>query len=145
MTTRRILTVLAVAVIALVAVGALREATENRPDRIPPGTASVITVSLRTNRTSLDQLDATAIWTNCLRSTLGADQQDSAQLAWHDDGTFTGTFTPALGEHGSRRLRGCLEDHRYDHLQASVTAMTSMPADTLPATRTAPRPPQVVR
>ncbi|MBL7498041.1 hypothetical protein I6A84_10565 [Frankia sp. CNm7] len=126
--TGALVVVLAVAVGAVVALGALREATESRSDAVPPGTASVVTVSLRSNQRAPDSLDAAALWTGCARTTIGASARAPGQLTWLGDGRFSVTVTPAIGEHGQRRLRGCLEDHRIDHLLGSVTSISMVPA-----------------
>jgi hypothetical protein len=44
-----------------------------------------------------------------------ADEVDAADRAWHV------TITPALGEHGRKRLEGCLEDVTLDRVIGHVT------------------------
>ena len=44
-----------------------------------------------------------------------AEAEDDADRAWHV------TITPALGEHGRKRLEGCLEDVTLDRVIGHVT------------------------
>ncbi|HEX4984139.1 MAG TPA: hypothetical protein VFV63_20720 [Ilumatobacteraceae bacterium] len=108
---------LALAAAGLVGVVALMEATQNRPDDPPPGSTSTVafTVSTRDfpggNSTAANTLAAVCAAT--------VDSVVSAPAASGDE--WLVRITPALGEHGRKRLEGCLEDVTLDRVIGHVT------------------------
>jgi hypothetical protein len=125
---KRVIAQLAIAVIGLVGVFALMEATQNRPDNPPPGSSSLLAFTVSTRdfpggeqtaaRTLMAVCAATvdeATITVPAPAREAADADDAADRAWHV------TITPALGEHGRKRLEGCLEDVTLDRVIGHVT------------------------
>ena len=125
---KRVIAFLALAVAAVVGIGALMEATQNRPDDPPPGSKSSLafTVSIH-DFPGGEQTAARTLMAVCAATVddsiisvpaparEAADAVDAADRAWHV------TITPALGEHGRKRLEGCLEDVTLDRVIGHVT------------------------
>jgi hypothetical protein len=117
---RALLVVLAVA--ALVAgIDLLADLTQDRPDRVAPGSRSeiVLDVSPR-DRTRSHLLAAQGLWGACQ----GTVRHRLAEpgVVEVGDGRFRLMTEPALGEHAWRRLQGCLEDATLDKVKAHVVS-----------------------
>lgn len=122
---KRVIAFLALAVAAVVGIGELMEATQNRPDDPPPGSTSSLafTVSIH-DFPGGEQTAARTLMAVCASTVDDAtisvpaparEAADDADRAWHV------TITPALGEHGRKRLEGCLEDVTLDRVIGHVT------------------------
>ncbi|HEX2038367.1 MAG TPA: hypothetical protein VHF47_01400 [Acidimicrobiales bacterium] len=120
---KRALAVVAVAVGAVVAVDVLADYTQTRPDpRRHTSMEIVFDVSTRNpKRPAL--LAAQGLWGACqgtVYRTTGAGAVEvegrRARVVVH----------PALGTHGQRRLRGCLEDVTVDRVKADVVHMREL-------------------
>ena len=111
-----------VAVAALFAgIDLLADMTQDRPDRVLPGSRSeiVLEVSSR-DRTGSDLLAAQGLWGACQGNVWQRlTEPGVVEVA---DGRFRLTTEPAVGEHSWRRLQGCLEDTTLDRVKAHVVS-----------------------
>ncbi|HVL06927.1 MAG TPA: hypothetical protein VM388_13140 [Acidimicrobiales bacterium] len=114
----------ALAVVVLVAalaigVDVLADLTQDRPDRVLPGTRSEIVLDLKSrDRGGSALLSAQGLWGACqgtVRHRLA--EPGVVELS---EGRFRLVTEPALGEHSWRRLQGCLEDTTLDKVKAHV-------------------------
>lgn len=115
---RALAVVLAVAAVT-VGVGSLADLTQDRPDRMLPGSRSEIVLDVASrDRTGSDLLAAQGLWGACQ----GTVRQRLVEpgVVEAADGRFRLTTEPALGEHSWRRLQGCLEDATLDRVKARV-------------------------
>ncbi len=116
-----------IAAVAVVAgIDALADMTQDRPDRVLPGSRSeiVLEVSAR-DRTGSDLLAAQGLWGACQ----GNVWQRLAEpgVVEVGDGRFRLTTEPAVGEHSWRRLQGCLEDATLDRVKGHVVSKRDLP------------------
>ena len=109
----------------VLAVDALSDATQNRPDRITAGTRSTVVfdVDLR-NEVRDEGTAARTLWSVCAGTVTHA-RAISGPLATVDG--WAVTVEPALGEHSRRRLVGCLEDATIDGVIGRVVELTPHP------------------
>ncbi len=122
---RALLVVLAVAGLEL-GIDALADLTQDRPDRVLPGSRSeiVLEVSSR-DRTGSDLLSAQGLWGACQGNVWQRLVEPGVvQVA---DGRFQLTTEPAVGEHSWRRLQGCLEDTTLDRVKGHVVSKRDVP------------------
>jgi hypothetical protein len=113
---RRLLSVVVLMLVTVAAVGALADATPNRPDESRDGSSRLVyDVATRRYRGG-EETAALTLWGVCV-STLYGYRSDSPTRV--DDG-WAVMITPALGEHGRRRLIGCLEDATLDRVLGHV-------------------------
>jgi len=113
-----------VVLVALLAVGviAMREATQNRPDVVVAGSSTVLTFSVEHRRYQRgEEAAALALWTTCSASVAGEVSLVPQPVA----GGWQVRIAPALGEHGRKRLVGCLEDTTIDRVIGRVEAVAS--------------------
>ena len=120
------------AVIAVVAVAAmvmgidfLADLTQDRPDRVVPGSRSEVVLEVRSrDRTGSDLMSAQGLWGACQ----GTVYQRLAEPGVTEvgDGRFRLQTEPALGEHAWRRLQGCLEDATLDRVKGHVVSKRDM-------------------
>ena len=117
---RTVLLLLAAAALA-VGIDALADLTQDRPDRVLPGSRSevVLDVSSR-DRGGSALLSAQGLWGAC-QGTVRHRLVDPG-LVELSDGRFRLQTEPALGEHSWRRLQGCLEDTTLDRVKAHVVS-----------------------
>jgi hypothetical protein len=117
--------VLALAVVGAFGVEELRELTQNRADAVVEGTETVLEVDVATRRYHGSDTDAmNALWGVCA-STVSGTASGPTAVGPGDDGPWTITISPALGDHGRKRLVGCLEDATIDRIIGDVTSITS--------------------
>ena len=122
---KRVIAYLALAVATVVGIGALMDATQNRPDDPLPGSSSTLAFTVSTRDfPGGEQTAARTLMAVCAATVDDAtitvpapahEAADDADRAWHV------TITPALGEHGRKRLEGCLEDVTLDRVIGHVT------------------------
>lgn len=124
---KRVIAYLALAVAVVVGIGALMNATQNRPDDPPPGSKSSLAFTVSTHDfPGGPQTAARTLMAVCAATvddsiiSVPAPAPASADAA---DRAFHVTITPALGEHGRKRLEGCLEDVTLDRVIGHVTAV----------------------
>ena len=123
---KRVLFVL-VAVAAIAGgIDMLADLTQDRPDRIEPGSRSVIVLDVDSrDRTGSDLLSAQGLWGAC-QGTVWQRLVDPGVVEV-DGGRFRLMTEPALGEHSWRRLQGCLEDATLDRVKARVISKQDLP------------------
>lgn len=118
-------TIAAVAVIVLAVSGLdrLADATQNRVDRVAPGTRSEVVIQMHVrDPNGSAHIAAQSLWGACQTTV-------SRTLVGGTAKTLSGTrfsleLTPALGRHDARRLHGCLEDATLDGVQAKVVSIS---------------------
>jgi hypothetical protein len=119
----KFLAALALAVATLVGVIGLAELTQNRPDEARAGTSTVVTFDVSTNRyRGGEETAALALWSVCAATVPG----ETSSLVTMDAGGYSVTVTPAIGEHGRKRLVGCLEDGTLDRVSGHLVAMSTV-------------------
>ena len=108
-----------VAVLVVVGLAALREATMNRPDPPRGEDGTTVELDVRTNgsRLSLDAA-ATGLWAACASA---VDEHELVDVNEQTDGDFALRIEPALGHHAEARLVGCLEDVTVPRILGNVT------------------------
>lgn len=116
---KRTLAILVAAVALSAAVDTLADLTQDRPDRVLPGTRSEIVLDVDSHdRGGSALLSAQGLWGACqgtVRHRLA--EPGVVQIS---EGRFRLVTVPALGEHSWRRLQGCLEDTTLDKVKAHV-------------------------
>lgn len=123
---RAALVILLLAVLAAAAVDALGDRTQNRPDAMVPGTATRVVFDVDTYdaQQPLDQ-SARALWYVCAQTI--PNQIVSVDV--NPAGTATAVVSPGLGDHGRKRIEGCLNDATIDRVRGNVLSVTNVPAD----------------
>jgi hypothetical protein len=108
------------AVALAIGIVAVREATQNRPDAVVDGSISVLDfdVALHDYRRG-EAAAASALWVVCSASVAG----DVSPVPEPVDDHWRVQITPAIGEHGSARLVGCVEDVTIDRVVGDVLAL----------------------
>lgn len=118
---KRTFLLLAAAIAVSMGVDALADLTQDRPDRVLPGTRSEIVLDVQSHdRGGSALLSAQGLWGACqgtVRHRLA--EPGVTEVA---DGRFRLVTVPALGEHSWRRLQGCLEDTTLDKVKAHVVS-----------------------
>jgi hypothetical protein len=117
---RALVLLLATAALA-VGIDALADLTQDRPDRVVPGSRSEVVLDVDSrDRGGSALLSAQGLWGAC-QGTVRHRLVDPGvvQVA---DGRFRLQTEPALGEHSWRRLQGCLEDTTLDRVKARVVS-----------------------
>jgi hypothetical protein len=117
----------AVAVAAIVGgIDVLADLTQDRPDKVLPGSRSEILLSLETrDRRGTDLLAAEGLWGACHGNVWQQLVEPGVEQV--GDGRFRLTTEPAVGEHSWRRLQGCLEDTTLDRVKARVISKRDLP------------------
>lgn len=112
----------AIAVAAVIAgVDVLADLTQDRPDRVVPGSQSEIVLAVESrDRGGSALLSAQGLWGAC-QGTVHHRLADPGVVEV-SDGRFRILTEPALGEHSWRRLQGCLEDTTLDKVKAHVVS-----------------------
>ena len=118
---RRALVLLGAVFALVMGVDMLADLTQDRPDRVLPGSRSEIVLDLRSrDRGGSALLSAQGLWGACQ----GTVRHRLAEPGVMEvtDGRFRLVTEPALGEHSWRRLQGCLEDTTLDKVKAHVVS-----------------------
>jgi hypothetical protein len=119
---KRLIAQLVIAVVGIVGVFAMMEATQNRPDDPPPGSSSTLAFTVSTRDfPGGEQTAARTLMAVCAATVDEATITVPAQAREANDGAWRVTITPALGKHGRKRLEGCLEDVTLDRVIGHVT------------------------
>jgi hypothetical protein len=115
---------IAVAAVLSVTVDALGDLTQNRPDAALPGTSSTMVVEIHTRTASTSSVEtATRLWAACAGTVPG--YIEAPKIAALGSGKALIVTQPALGEHTTRRLSGCLSDSTLDEVVAKVVSVES--------------------
>ena len=122
----KVLAVLAVAVMGAIGIVGLAELTQNRPDPVEAGSATVLTFDVDTRDYQRGEgAAAQALWAVC-SATVGCDVTGVPAPARGGAGDgYTVTISPAIGENGRKRLSGCLEDATLDRVMGHVRSITT--------------------
>jgi hypothetical protein len=121
----RVLVGVVVIGLLLVAVDALSDATQNRPDAVEPDTRTTVLFHIDTRDDDRDPTTAAdTLWSVCATTISHATVLSGPEAAGSD---FAVTVQPALGEHSRRRLVGCLEDATIDGVIGRVMEFTPHP------------------
>ena len=125
---RRRALVVAASVAAIIAVAlavdAVGDATQNRPDQIKAGSAATMTLQIATLRSGLsDERAAANLWGACSQQ-LGS-RYELSSLTSLGAGRVLLTVTPGIGPNAERRFRGCVQDATTDLVQARITRIAS--------------------
>lgn len=119
---KRVIAYLALAVATVVGIGVLMNATQNRPDDPPPGSSSMLAFTVSTRDfPGGEQTAARTLMAVCAATVSDAIITVPALASEADDDAWRVTIKPALGEHGRKRLEGCLEDVTLDRVIGHVT------------------------
>ena len=117
---RTVLLLLAAAAVA-VGIDALADLTQDRPDRVVPGSRSEVVLDVASrDRGGSALLSAQGLWGAC-QGTVHHRLVEPGVVEL-SDGRFLLHTEPALGEHSWRRLQGCLEDTTLDRVKAHVVS-----------------------
>ena len=101
----------------------MADATQNRPDREVPGSVTVVELAVNTRDFAHgDRVAVTALWSTCAM-TIGGQVSAIPEPA---GAVWTATVSPAIGEHGEKRLVGCLEDAIIDRVIGDVKAVRTV-------------------
>lgn len=114
---RALAAVVTVGVVAAGLVG-LAELTQNRPDPERPGTATELTLQVRTRGGFPPALAGQGLWGTCQQTVEQARLRDPATDL--GGGRLVLVVEPALGRHAVRRLTGCLEDATVPRVTADL-------------------------
>ena len=120
------LAVLVVAVLGTLGIIGLAELTQNRPDPVEAGSATVVNFDVDTRDYQRGNgAAAEALWAVC-SATVGGEVSPARAPARDtvDDG-YTVSISPAIGENGRKRLVGCLEDATLDRVMGHVRSIAT--------------------
>jgi hypothetical protein len=108
------------------AVVAMASNTKDGHDVVQLGTASEVIVDIE-HRFSEGRAAATAeaLWVSC-RGTIGRPAHMGG-IADAGGGRLSFVVEPGLGEHATKRFRGCMEDALFDRVSAAVTVTSGAP------------------
>jgi hypothetical protein len=122
----KVLAVLAVAVMGALGIVGLAELTQNRPDPVAAGSATLVTFDVDTRDYQRgDGAAAQALRAVC-SATVGGDVSGVPALPEGVvDDDYTVSISPAIGENGRKRLVGCLEDATLDRVMGHVHSITT--------------------
>ena len=115
-----ILTIVAVAALGAGLV-AMMGATKNVPDRVVAGTRTTVTFTVSTRDYQRGEAAAAAaLWAVC-SATVGGEVSAAVPVDDH----WEVTIEPAIGEHGQKRLVGCIDDVTIDRVKGAVMSVRS--------------------
>lgn len=119
---------IAVAAGLSLAVDALADLTQNRPDRALPGTSSTVVLDIKTRSADASSVEtATRLWAACAGTV--PNYIEAPKIAALGSGRALIVTQPSLGEHTTRRLSGCLSDTTLDEVSARVVSVESFGTD----------------
>ncbi len=114
---KRIVIFLGVAVALGLGVKLMADATMNKPDEAVTGSTSVVEFEVSIHDFQRGKpAAANALWAVCSATVPGDVSPLPEQIGDH----WQVTIEPALGEHGEKRLLGCLEDLTIDRVVGTV-------------------------
>lgn len=113
-------------VIATVGIDELADATQNRPDRLLPGSTSSVIVSVDPGSARASVTATRALWGACTTQVGG--EYHVLGMTSLGGGLVQVVVGPQIGKYAERRLRGCVGDAVTDRIRASVRSVTALPA-----------------
>ena len=133
---KRVAILLALVAAAVVGVDVLGDLTQSRPDAVHEGEVTELVLSIEHDRfVQGDDAAANALWAVCAGQT---GSRATEPLARIDGGLYRIVLSPAVGEHESRKLRGCLHDLTVDRVSGSIESWRTMPVGHLATEHAAP-------
>jgi hypothetical protein len=115
-----VLALVGVALVTVVGIDLLADATQSRPDPGPPPAQTSIELAIdRRSEVTTVALAGEALWATC-RPVLGEDQPERVEIVEVADDRVDIVLRPGVGELAHRRLVGCLTDLQLDLVQARV-------------------------
>jgi hypothetical protein len=118
--------VLAMAVMGTLGAIGLAELTQNRPDPVKAGSATVLTFDVDTRDYQRgDGAAAQALWAVCAATVGGELSGVPTPAEGTVDDAYTVSILPAIGENGRKRLVGCLEDATLDRVMGHVRSIST--------------------
>lgn len=122
---RRVI-VLVLCVLVVAGIDVLGDLTQDRPDRVQPGSRTEILLKVRNRDVHGSGIEgAQGLWGVC-QSTLHNRLVPPGVVHVAGD-HFRLVTEPAIGEHAWRRLRGCLEDLTVDQVLGQVITKRDLP------------------
>lgn len=122
---RQLAVVVVLAVGVYVAIDAMADLTQSRPETVDAGFSTGITFDVATRRAaSSEQAAVDALWGVCAQTIPDVDVDGPTRVA----NGYRVVLRPALGEHRQRRLTGCLEDAIVDRVLGEVVEVETLPA-----------------
>jgi hypothetical protein len=98
----------------------LASMTQNRPDAVFPGSETSLEFRVSTKDYQRgESAAATALWSVCSASVGG----DVSPIPVPQGDAWRVSVSPAIGEHGEKRLVGCLEDLTLDRVLGEVVSV----------------------
>lgn len=124
---RRVFLHVALFALAFAGVDWLGDLTQDRPDSVAAGsrTELVVEVTARRHRSPAPLASAQGLWGACQHTVW--QRLAEPGLVEVGEGRFRAVTEPALGEHGWRRLQGCLEDMTIERLRGEVVSKLYFP------------------
>src|SRR5690606_13363 len=116
-----IVAAVAFGVALVVGLVALADLTQNRPDEVRPGSVTTMTFRVTTRDVQRgDDAAAATLWAVCAGTVGGSI---TSPVAVGD--AYAVTISPAIGEHGRKRLTGCIEDVTVDRVKGHVVSLVA--------------------
>jgi hypothetical protein len=127
---RRAAAVVVLVVLGTVAVAALSELTQSRPDTPNRAADSELVIAVDENRFrgGADGA-AAALWAVCVGQTNSRPPEGGA-LVEIDEGRYRAVLRPAVGDGERRKLVGCLEDFTIERVRGNVQSFREVPIRT---------------
>jgi hypothetical protein len=117
--------VLVLAAVAYVAIDEIADLTQTRPESHPADASTRIVLDVATRRASTSELAAVgALVAACSLTTTSEVVEGPRRV----DAGYEVILEPALGDHGRRRLTGCLEDAIIDRVLGEVIEVETVRA-----------------
>lgn len=124
---KRLLALLAVVAVVALAVDALGDMTQSRPDEINEDAVTEVILRVDEDRFGWGRdAAADALWSVCWAQTSSRMTGDG-HLEALGDGRYRAVLRPAVGHHDERQLVGCLEDLTVDRVLADVERFRTYP------------------
>lgn len=124
---KRRLLLLGLVVATVFGVDWLADLTQNRPDRIIPGSRSevVLDVTVRHHFEPGRLTTAQGLWGACQHTAFR--RLIPPGMVEIGEGRFRVVTEPSLGDNAWRRLKGCLEDVTVDRVKADIVSKRDFP------------------
>ena len=123
---KRAAAVLVLAAAVTLGIDALGDLTQDRPDRVAPGSRTEIVLEVDNRDTHGSPTEgAEALWAVCQGTVRNRLEPPGVVPLGGDQ--FRLVTQPALGEHSWRRLQGCFEDLSIDQVVARVVSRRDLP------------------
>lgn len=116
-----------IGVLAWLAIGALIDATQTRPERGARPASTTISLEVLERHQTIDELRAAeALWVSC-RPSIGRGLPTEGEVIDLGNNLVELVLRPGLGHLATRRLTGCLSDVKLDLVRADVLDVEHTP------------------